>query len=116
MKQNVLRICKAFASVAGKSSYDLEAHVSSAKHTHTQTQICHNAPKVNEYFIIQNSNTEKRAMAIEGALSFHAVKHCTGENYCLHCPIFSLIKSGHLTVLSCYVPSFNHRSPSITIL
>jgi hypothetical protein len=38
-------IYKNFTSVASKGSYDLEAHISSAKHTHTKIQICHNAPR-----------------------------------------------------------------------
>lgn len=36
MKQNAL-YAKNFTSVASKGSYDLEAHISSAKHTHTHT-------------------------------------------------------------------------------
>jgi glycyl-tRNA synthetase (class II) len=61
-------------SVANKGSYDLEAHVNSAKHKE-QIQSCHNTPKVSEFFIKQNSKTEERVVATEGELSFLAVKH-----------------------------------------
>jgi glycyl-tRNA synthetase (class II) len=60
--------------VANKGSYDLEAHVNSAKHK-KQIQSCRNTPKVSDFFIKQNSKTEERVIATEGALSFRAVKH-----------------------------------------
>lgn len=45
------------------------------RHAHKQTQSCHNTRKVIEFVIKQNSRTEKRVTATEGALSFHSVKH-----------------------------------------
>jgi hypothetical protein len=40
-----------FTSVSDKGRHDLEARVSAE---HTQFQICHNDPKVSEFFIKQN--------------------------------------------------------------
>jgi hypothetical protein len=74
-------------SVGKKGSYDLEAHIKSAKHT-KQIQSCHNITKVNECFIKQNSNTEEQAVVTEGEMLFHAVKYYIGDNYSLHSVLF----------------------------
>jgi glycyl-tRNA synthetase (class II) len=66
--------CKTFVSVANKGSYDLEAHINTAKHK-KQNQSCHSTPNISEPFIKQHSKTEERVIATEAARSFHAVKH-----------------------------------------
>jgi glycyl-tRNA synthetase (class II) len=56
MKMKQCTFCKSFVSVANKGSYDLEAHVNSAKRK-KQIQSCSNTPKVSEFFIKQNPKT-----------------------------------------------------------
>jgi hypothetical protein len=50
------------------------SHISTDKYR-KQIQSSHNTPNISEFFIKQNSKTEKRVVATEGALLFHAVKH-----------------------------------------
>jgi hypothetical protein len=63
--------CKTSVSVINKGSYDLEAHLNTAKHK-KQIQNCHNTRNVSNFFIKHHSKTGKRVTATEGALSFHA--------------------------------------------
>jgi hypothetical protein len=52
-----------FVSLANKGSYNLEAHISTAKHK-KQIQSCHDTPKVSEFLIKQIPNTNWRSTAI----------------------------------------------------
>jgi hypothetical protein len=52
--------------VANKGTYDLETHINIAKHK-KQIVSCQFTPKASEFFIKQNSRTE-RVIVTEGAL------------------------------------------------
>jgi hypothetical protein len=97
-------ICETFKSVANKGSYDLEAHINSAKHTHTNTKsrFVIISQRLVNFFIKQNSKAEEWAVTTEGALSFDAVKHYIGGNYSSDCPLFFIHKiwSLHFQILN----------------